>query len=199
MAIVPLPFERLMKLLARLPGLGPRSAQRVALHLLTRPQVLADVLRSLAEVGEQLHVCERCGNLGVATVCHVCTDAKRDGSLLCVVEGVDDLWALERSGGYKGRYHVLGGVVNALEGVGPEQLRMRELVARVEAEQVTEVIVALGSNVDGQTTAHLIVERLKPLGVQVSMLAKGMPVGAEVDYLDEGTLTLALQGRRRVA
>jgi recombination protein RecR len=199
MAIVPLPFERLMKLLARLPGLGPRSAQRVALHLLTKPQVLADVLRSLAEVGEQLHVCERCGNLGVAAVCHVCTDEKRDGGLLCVVEGVDDLWALERSGGYKGRYHVLGGVVNALEGIGPEQLKMREMVARVEAEGVREVIVALGSNVDGQTTAHLIVERLKPLGVQVSMLAKGMPVGAEVDYLDEGTLTLALQGRRRVA
>lgn len=199
MPVVPLPFERLMKLLARLPGLGPRSAQRVALHLLTKPQMLADVLRSLAEVGEQLHVCERCGNLGVASVCHVCTDDKRDSGLLCVVEGVDDLWALERSGGFKGRYHVLGGVVNALEGVGPEQLRMRELVARVEAEQVREVIVALGSNVDGQTTAHLLVERLKPLGVQVSMLAKGMPVGAEVDYLDEGTLTLALQGRRRVA
>lgn len=199
MAVVPLPFERLMKLLARLPGLGPRSAQRVALHLLTRPQVLADVLRSLAEVGEQLHVCETCGNLGVAKQCHVCTDEKRDGGLLCVVEGVDDLWALERSGGFKGRYHVLGGVVNALEGIGPEQLKMRELVARVESESVREVIVALGSNVDGQTTAHLLVERLKPLGVQVSMLAKGMPVGAEVDYLDEGTLTLALQGRRRVA
>ncbi|MCP5405166.1 MAG: recombination protein RecR [Pseudomonadaceae bacterium] len=199
MALVPLPFERLIKRLARLPGLGPRSAQRAALHLLTRPQELADILHILSEVGEQICVCGICGNLGMAERCHICADGVRDGGIICVVEGVDDLWALERSGGYAGVYHVLGGVVNALEGVGPDQLRMKELVARVEAGGVNEVILALGASVDGQTTGHLLAERLKPYGVVVSTLAKGMPVGAEVDYLDEGTLSLALAGRKRVA
>lgn len=199
MPVVPLPFEKLIKVLARLPGLGPRSAQRVALHLLTKPAGMADVLRTLSEVGEQLHVCEECGNLGVAERCHICGDAGRDRTQLCVVEGVDDLWALERSGTYKGLYHVLGGVVNALEGIGPEQLKMRELVERVRAGGAQEVILALGASVDGQTTVHLITERLKGTGVAVSTLAKGMPVGADVDYLDEGTLSLAMQGRKRVA
>lgn len=199
MALIPLPFERLMKRLARLPGLGPRSAQRVALHLLTHPTDMGEILHVLSDVGSQLCVCETCGNLGVASPCHICSEAGRDGGLLCVVEGVDDLWALERSGGFTGRYHVLGGVVNALEGVGPDQLRIKQLVQRVEQGGVREVILALGASIDGQTTMHIIAERLKPFGVTVSALAKGIPVGAEVDYLDEGTLSLALQGRRRVA
>lgn len=199
MAVVPLPFEKLIKVLARLPGLGPRSAQRVALHLLTKPSSMADVLRTLSEVGEQLHVCVDCGNLGVAERCHICADAARDHGQICVVEGVDDLWALERSGTYRGIYHVLGGVVNALEGIGPEQLTMGKLAARVGAGNVQEVILALGASVDGQTTVHLITERLKAYGVAISTLAKGMPVGADVDYLDEGTLSMALQGRKRVA
>lgn len=197
--IVPLPFERLIKLLARLPGLGPRSAQRMALHLLTKPQAMADVQRMLGEVAEALHVCRACGNLGVAEVCHVCSDERRDAQLMCVVEGVDDIWALERAGAYRGRYHVLGGVVSALDGIGPDQLKIPQLVQRVRDDRVQEVILALGASVDGQTTAHIITERLKPMGVTVTMLAKGMPVGAEVDYLDEGTLSLALEGRRRVA
>lgn len=199
MALIPLPFERLIKRLARLPGLGPRSAQRVALHLLTHPAEMGDVLHTLSEVGAQLQVCEACGNLGVAARCHVCSDASRDGRLLCVVEGVDDLWALERSGGFNGHYHVLGGVVNALEGIGPDQLRVDELVARVQGGAVDEVILALGASIDGQTTVHVLTSRLKPLGVSLSTLAKGMPVGADVDYLDEGTLSLALQGRKKVA
>lgn len=197
-ALIPLPFERLLKKLAKLPGLGPRSAQRVALHLLTNPTAMAEVMQVMTDVGSQLCVCETCGNLGIAPRCHVCADTTRDATLLCVVEGVDDLWALERSGGFKGRYHVLGGVVNALAGVGPDQLRMTELVARVPTEGVKEVILALGASVDGQTTNHIITERLKPLGVHISALAKGIPVGAEVDYLDEGTLALAMQGRRRI-
>lgn len=199
MSLIPLPFERLIKRLARLPGLGPRSAQRVALHVLTRPAELAEVLHVLAEVGEQLRVCSECGNLGVAERCHICMNANRNAAQLCVVEGVDDLWALERSGGFHGRYHVLGGVVNALEGVGPEQLNIKPLLARVQAGGVEEVILALGASIDGQTTMNLLQGRLQPLGVAVSVLAKGMPVGADVDYLDEGTLSLALQGRRKVA
>lgn len=199
MTLIPLPFERLLKRLAKLPGLGPRSAQRMALHVLTHPNDMAELLQVMTDVGSQLRVCEVCGNLAVAARCHVCADASRDGSVVCVVEGVDDLWALERSGGFKGRYHVLGGVVNALAGVGPEQLKLKELVQRVQDDGVQEVILALGASIDGQTTMHLIGERLKPLEVVVSALAKGIPVGAEVDYLDEGTLSLALQGRRRVA
>lgn len=197
--IVPLPFERLIKLLARLPGLGPRSAQRMALHLLTKPQAMADVQRALDEVAATLHVCRACGNLGVAELCHICDDDRRDHGLMCVVEGVDDIWALERASVYKGRYHVLGGVVSALDGIGPDQLRIPALVQRVRDDRVHEVILALGASVDGQTTAHIITERLKPLNVAVTTLAKGMPVGADVDYLDEGTLSLALEGRRRVA
>lgn len=197
--IVPLPFERLIKLLSRLPGLGPRSAQRMALHLLTKPQAMVDVRRAMDEVSEVLHVCHACGNLGVAELCHVCSDERRDATLICVVEGVDDIWALERAGAYRGRYHVLGGVVSALDGIGPDQLRIPQLVQRVRDDRVQEVILALGASVDGQTTAHIITERLKPMAVAITMLAKGMPVGAEVDYLDEGTLSLALEGRRRVA
>ncbi len=198
MSLIPLPFERLIKHLAKLPGLGPRSAQRVALHLLTNPLVMADVMRTLADVGSQLHVCDCCGNLGIAARCHLCTDTTRTNGQLCVVEGVDDLWALERSGGFKGRYHVLGGVLSPLEGIGPDKLRLGELVQRVADEHITEVILALGASVDGQTTVHVITERLKPFNITLTTLAKGMPVGSDVDYLDEGTLALALHGRRKV-
>jgi recombination protein RecR len=207
MALIPLPLERLLRQLGKLPGLGPRSAQRVALSLLQQPGQLAELQRSLAEVTAQLGVCGCCGNLafkapdgaGGAMLCEICADPARSTGMLCVVEGIADVWALERSGGYGGRYHVLGGVVSALNGVTPEDVRIPQLVARVRAEGITEIILALGASVDGQTTGQIILERVAPLGPLVTTLAKGMPVGATVDYLDEGTLSLALAGRQKVA
>ena len=203
MALIPLPLERLLRQLGKLPGLGPRSAQRVALSLLQKPEALAELQRNLADVAAHLGICEHCGNLAfngqTAPVCEVCANPARNTGVLCVVEGVADIWALERSGVFLGRYHVLGGVVSALNGVGPEDVRIPQLVKRVRAEEVQEVILALGASVDGQTTSQIITDRLLPLGVAVSTLAKGMPVGAAVDYLDEGTLSLALAGRQRVA
>lgn len=203
MALIPLPLERLLRQLGKLPGLGPRSAQRVALSLLQKPEALAELQRNLAEVSAQLGICEHCGNLAfngqAAPVCEICANPARNTGVLCVVEGVADIWALERSGVFGGRYHVLGGVVSALNGVGPEDVRIPQLARRVRDEAVQEVILALGASVDGQTTCQIITDRLLPLGVAVSTLAKGMPVGAAVDYLDEGTLSLALAGRQRVA
>lgn len=195
--MIPAPLEHLIKQLSKLPGLGPRSAQRVALELLQQGEKMAQLQRSLLEVANTVTTCTACGNVGLDDPCHICTDAKRDTSLICVVEGVDDLWAIERSGSFKGLYHVLGGVVSALDGIGPNDVRMPELVRRVQAGGVSEVILALGASVDGQTTCHLISQRLRDTGVSVSMLAKGIPVGADVDYLDDGTLTLALEGRRK--
>lgn len=203
MALIPLPLERLLRQLGKLPGLGPRSAQRVALSLLQQPMLLADLQRNLADVAQQLGICSCCGNLafagGATPLCEICSDPARNTGTLCVVEGIADVWALERSGGFNGRYHVLGGVVSALNGVGPDEVRIPQLVRRARDEVAKEVILALGASVDGQTTSQIIMDRLAPLGVAVSTLAKGMPVGAAVDYLDEGTLTLALSGRQRVA
>jgi recombination protein RecR len=203
MALIPLPLERLLRQLGKLPGLGPRSAQRVALSLLQQPLLLADLQRNLAEVAAQLGICSCCGNLafagGEAPLCEICSDPVRNTGVICVVEGIADIWALERSGVFTGRYHVLGGVVSALNGVGPEDVKIPQLVKRARDEQAHEVILALGASVDGQTTGQIIIDRLATLGVPVSTLAKGMPVGAAVDYLDEGTLSLALAGRQRVA
>ncbi len=203
MALIPLPLERLLRQLGKLPGLGPRSAQRVALSLLQQPVLLADLQRNLADVAAQLGICGCCGNLafagGEAPICEICSDPVRNTGVVCVVEGIADIWALERSGVFVGRYHVLGGVVSALNGVGPEDVRIPQLVKRARDEEVQEVILALGASVDGQTTGQIIIDRLASLGVAVSTLAKGMPVGAAVDYLDEGTLSLALAGRQRVA
>lgn len=207
MALIPLPLERLLRQLGKLPGLGPRSAQRVALSLLQQPMLLADLQRNLADVAAQLGICSCCGNLafnetaqgGQAPLCEICSDPVRNTGAICVVEGIADVWALERSGVFSGRYHVLGGVVSALAGVGPEDVKIPQLVRRARDEQANEVILALGASVDGQTTCQIILDRLASLGVAVSTLAKGMPVGAAVDYLDEGTLSLALAGRQRVA
>lgn len=204
MALVPLPLEKLLRQLGKLPGLGPRSAQRVALALLQQPAALGDLQRSLVEVSAQLGICECCGNLAFKgqegpRLCEICEDPVRANGVICVVEGIADVWALERSGEFSGRYHVLGGVVSALNGVGPEDVRIPQLVRRVREENVREVILALGASVDGQTTGHIIAERLVLPGVVVTSLAKGMPVGAAVDYMDEGTLSLALAGRQRVA
>lgn len=192
-------IERLIQLLARLPGLGPRSARRAALHMLNRRDtVLVPLARALTEAADTVRPCRLCGNLDSIDPCAICADPRRDPKTLCVVEQVADLWAMERSGAYRGRYHVLGGVLSALDGVGPEDLRIASLVERAGAPEVEEVILALNATVDGQTTAHYVADRLAGAGVTVTRLAHGVPVGGELDYLDDGTLMAALKARRPV-
>lgn len=190
-------IERLIQLLARLPGLGPRSARRAALHLIKRRegllQPLADAMRAAADA---IRVCPVCGNLDVTAPCGICADERRDASLLCVVEEVSDLWAMERAGAFAGRYHVLGGTLSALDGRGPEDINIEALVARAGDPAVTEVILATSATVEGQTTAHYVAERLAGCGVGVTRLAHGVPVGGELDYLDDGTISAALKARR---
>lgn len=192
-------IDALIQLLAKVPGLGPRSARRAALHLLKRRESLMEPLaRALKETAHSVKTCSVCHNLDVADPCHVCTDAKRDRSQICVVEEVGDLWAMDRVVGFKGLYHVLGGTLSALDGVGPEDLHIGQLVERAKDPAVKEVILATNATVDGQTTAHYIAERLHGAGVTVSALAHGVPVGGELDYLDEGTLFAALKARKPV-
>jgi recombination protein RecR len=190
-------LDRLMQLLAKLPGLGPRSARRAALHLVKKKEAL---MRPLAETMraaiDSVRPCSTCGNLDSVDPCLVCGDPKRDPTLVCVVEEVGDLWALERAQAFRGLYHVLGGTLSALDGVGPEDLSIGKLVARVAGGGIKEVILATNATVDGQTTAHYLTECLKPTGVAISRLAHGVPVGGELDYLDDGTLTAALKARR---
>jgi recombination protein RecR len=190
-------IERLIQLLARLPGLGPRSARRAVLHLLKKKDaLLVPLAATLKEVGDSVHACNICGNLDSRDPCAICTDPRRDEALLCVVESVADLWALERAGVFRGRYHVLGGTLSALDGVGPAELNVDGLIGRVQSGRVKEVIIATNATVEGQTTAHYITDRLAALNVQVSRLAHGVPVGGELDYLDDGTLGAALKARR---
>ena len=190
-------IETLIQLLARLPGLGPRSARRAALHLIAkREQLLLPLATALQRTGEAIRTCSRCGNIDTADPCGICVDARRQPGVICVVEQVGDLWALERSGAFRGLYHVLGGTLSALDGRGPAQLRIGSLVERATAPEVEEVILALGATVDGQTTAHYVAERLATSGAAVTRLAHGVPVGGELDYLDDGTLTAALKARR---
>jgi recombination protein RecR len=192
-------IDRLVQLLSRLPGLGPRSARRAVLHLLKRRESLMHPLATaLTDASERVHACDTCGNLDTANPCGICTDYKRDPKILCVVEDVADLWALERTASFKGRYHVLGGTLSALDGVGPDDLRIPELVSRAESDAISEVILATSATVDGQTTAHYVADRLREQGVKVSGLAHGVPVGGELDYLDDGTLSAALRDRRPV-
>jgi len=189
-------IDRLIQYLAKLPGLGPRSARRAALFLLKRREALLQPLAAaLAAAGERVHPCAICGNLDDGDPCAICRDTRRDAALLCVVEDVADLWAIERTGAFAGRYHVLGGTLSALDGIGPEDLDIDGLVRRA-ADGVGEVIIALNATVDGQTTAHYLIDRLAPTGVAVTRLAHGVPVGGELDYLDEGTLSAALKARR---
>ena len=193
-------IERLIGLLARLPGLGPRSARRAALHLLKKRDALMGPLAdALGEAARQITTCATCGNLDTADPCVICTDAKRDPALLCVVEDVADLWALERAGIFRGRYHVLGGTLSALDGIGPDDLAIASLVRRARTGGVVEVILALNATVDGQTTAHYVADQLAGAGLMVSRLAHGVPVGGELDYLDDGTLAAALKARRSVS
>lgn len=190
-------IERLIQLLARLPGLGPRSARRAVLHLLKKKDaLLLPLAATLREVGETVHACRTCGNLDSRDPCAICTDPRRDEALLCVVESVADLWALERAGVFRGRYHVLGGTLSALDGIGPDDLNVDGLIARVQSGKLREVIIATNATVEGQTTAHYITDRLASQNVQISRLAHGVPVGGELDYLDDGTLGAALKARR---
>ncbi|HKH95256.1 MAG TPA: recombination mediator RecR [Beijerinckiaceae bacterium] len=189
-------IERLIQLLARLPGLGPRSARRAALHLIKkRDQLLGPLSEAMRVANERVVVCQSCGNVDTVEPCTVCRDAQRDPTMIIVVEDVSDLWALERAAALNARYHVLGGVLSPLDGVRPEHLNLDRLVARVADPGVVEVILALSATVDGQTTAHYLTEVLAHLPVRVTKLAHGVPVGGELDYLDEGTLSAAIRQR----
>jgi recombination protein RecR len=189
-------IERLIQLLAKVPGLGPRSARRAALHLIKKKeQLLAPLSVAMADAVDKVRVCSTCGNVDTSDPCTICTDERRDRSLLIVVEDVSDLWALERSGAMNARYHVLGGTLSPLDGVGPDDLTIAKLVSRVAEGEVKEVILAVNATVEGQTTAHYITDQLSGLGARVTRLAHGVPVGGELDYLDEGTIAAALKSR----
>ena len=190
-------IDRVIQLLSRLPGLGPRSARRAALYMVTRRESLMTPLaQALKDASEAIAICGTCGNLDTRDPCSICSDPSRDQSTICVVEQVGDLWALERTASFKGRYHVLGGVLSAIDGVGPEDLNIGSLVERCGGGTVKEIILATNLTVEGQTTAHYITERLADAGVKVTRLAHGVPVGGELDYLDDGTLSAALQARQ---
>lgn len=190
-------IERLIQLLSRLPGLGPRSARRAALHLVEkRDALLLPLADAMAQAGEKVKTCSVCGNFDSVDPCSICADPRRDATMLCVVEDVGALWAMERTGAFRGRYHVLGGLLSALDGVGPEELGIAQLVERARAPEVGEIVLATPATVEGQTTAHYIADRLASAGVTVSGLAHGVPVGGELDYLDDGTISAALRARR---
>lgn len=197
MSQAPRDIETLIDLMARLPGLGPRSARRAVLQMIKKRALLlvplADAIQAVAVSARE---CLNCGNVCTSDLCDICTAEKRATGEICVVEDVADLWAMERSGVFRGRYHVLGGTLSALDSVGPDELRIPHLLDRVAAENVTEVILALNATVDGQTTAHYIAERLEPLGISVTSLAQGVPIGGELDYLDDGTITAAMRARK---
>jgi recombination protein RecR len=188
-------LDTLIQLLAKLPGLGPRSARRAALHLIKRREGLLEPLAmALAKAAEAIRPCPICGNLDTAEPCSICRDPERDATVICVVEDLADLWALERTGAFRGRYHVLGGTLSALDGIGPDDLNIGRLLARIRPGQ--ELILALNATVEGQTTVHYLADRVAGRDVRVSRLAQGVPIGGELDYLDDGTLTAALKARR---
>ncbi len=190
-------IEQLIALLAKLPGLGPRSARRAALHLIRRrDQLMAPLTAAMARAADALQTCQDCGNLDTQSPCSVCADPRRDPHVICVVEDIADLWALERTQSFRGRYHVLGGTLSPLDGVGPDDLNIGSLLKRAGNPGVEEIIIATNATVAGQTTAHYIRERLAETGLKTSRLAHGVPVGGELDYLDDGTLATALKSRR---
>jgi len=192
-------IETLTQALSRLPGLGPRSARRAVLHLLKkRDTALAPLLRALEAVNEHLVTCHVCGNVDTRDPCGICSDPRRDARSLCVVEDVPDLWALDKSRLFPGRFHVLGGRLSALEGVRPEDLSIASLVSRIEVGGIDEVVLAMNATLEGQTTAHYIAEKLEGFPIRLTQLAHGLPVGGELDYLDEGTLAQALRARRPI-
>ncbi len=190
-------IENLIALMARLPGLGPRSARRAVLHLIKKRGPLMDPLSdALHRVATTARECISCGNIGTSETCEICRSEKRENGQICVVEDVADLWAMERAGVFSGRYHVLGGVLSALDNVGPDDLRIPLLARRIKDEAITEVIMALNATVDGQTTAHYILDQLEGSDVAVTSLAQGVPIGGELDYLDDGTISAALKARK---
>ncbi|NNE51759.1 MAG: recombination protein RecR [Sulfitobacter sp.] len=190
-------IDRLIEMMAKLPGLGPRSARRAVLHLIRkRSLLLTPLAEAMQVVAATARECLNCGNVGTADICDICASDKRANGELCVVEDVADLWAMERAGVFKGRYHVLGGTLSALDAVGPQELRIPRLIDRVATENVTEVILALNATVDGQTTAHYIADQLEGQ-VRLTSLAQGVPIGGELDYLDDGTITAALRARKQ--
>ncbi|ALJ82257.1 recombination protein RecR [Ketogulonicigenium vulgare] len=183
--------------MARVPGLGPRSARRAVLHLVKkRSQLMVPLGNAMQAVAQSARECLNCGNISTHDICPICADTARANGQICVVEDIDDLWAMERTGAFKGRYHVLGGTLSAIDAIGPEELRIPRLVDRVTTENITEVILALGATIDGQTTAHYIADHLS--GIIVSTLAQGVPIGGELDYLDDGTIGAALRARRQL-
>ncbi len=189
----------LIRMLARMPGVGPRSARRLALTLLQdRETLMKPLMMQLEKTYAQVRTCHACGNLDSSDPCAICTDKRRNRSVLCVVQGIADIWAIERTRSFDGLYHVLGGVLSAIDGIKPDDLRINELLQRLESQGVQEVVLALAATVDGQTTAHYLADRLEQSGVRVSRLAHGMPVGGELDYLDDGTLTQALRARTTI-
>jgi len=193
-------LDALTQALARLPGLGPRSARRAVLHLIKKREgVLQPLLTALSEVSDKLSTCSNCGNVDTSDPCTICRDPRRDDRMLCVVEEVADLWALDRSRLFPGRYHVLGGRLSALDGVRPEDLSIDGLLARIEKGGIDEVVLAMNATLEGQTTAHYLAERLEKFPIRITQLAHGLPVGGELDYLDEGTLAQALRARRPVS
>ena len=190
-------LDNLIALLAKLPGLGPRSARRAVLHLIKkRNLVLIPLAKAMNKVGTTARECLNCGNIGTTDLCDICTNENRNIGQICVVEDVADLWAMERSGVFKGRYHVLGGTLSALDAIGPDELHIPKLIDRIRSETITEIILALGATIDGQTTAHYIADQLPD--VIVTSLAQGVPVGGELDYLDDGTITAALNARKPI-
>jgi recombination protein RecR len=191
------PLQHLIKMLSGMPGLGNRSARRIALHLLNkRESLMLPLAHVLQRAAEDIKTCDRCGNLDVLVPCTLCQDTNRNKTQICVVGQVSDLWAIERTGAYRGQYHVLGGLLSALDGIGPDQLRISELVSRAQANEIEEIILALSATVDGQSTAHYISDHLDREGLDITHLAHGVPVGGELDYLDDGTITTALRSRK---
>lgn len=190
-------LERLIKILSKLPGLGPRSGRRATLHLLKKKtEQLQPLIQALTEANEKVKACVKCGNFDAADPCGICQDPKRDPQTLCVIEDVSDLWALERTANYRGQYHVLGGCLSALDGIGPEDLRIEPLLRRCASEDIQEVILALNATVDGQTTSHYLMDLLEDQKIKITRLAHGVPVGGELDYIDDGTLIAAMNARR---
>ena len=192
-------IEQLIKIIAKLPSLGTRSARRIVLHLLKKKEtIIPQLIKSLEDVSENIKVCEVCGNYDTSNPCSICSSSSREDKLLCVIQDISDLWALERGGLYKGKYHVLGGVLSAIEGITPDDLNIDKLLDRINQENITEIILALPATVDGQITMHYISSLLKDKDIKVSTLAQGIPVGAELDYMDDGTIKLALDLRKQL-
>ena len=192
-------IDILIALMAKLPGLGPRSARRAVLHLIKKRDILLSPLSdAIYNVAQTARECLSCGNIDTKDICEICINSKRGNGQICVVEDVSDLWAMERSNVFKGRYHVLGGNLSALDGIGPDELRIPHLVKRVKGENINEIILALNATVDGQTTAHYIADQLYEMDVAVTSLAQGVPIGGELDYLDDGTISAALNARKSV-